>query len=79
MKKSGQHILIVDDELEIRKIIQEILDDEGFSTATAASAEEARRSIKKRTPDLVFLEHVVGAWRSRRPYLARCDRGIQLL
>ena len=56
MKKSEQHILIVDDELEIRKIIQEILDDEGFSTATAASAEEARRSIEKRTPDLVFLD-----------------------
>ena len=56
MKKSEQHILIVDDELEIRKIIQEILDDEGFSTATAASAEEARRSIEKRIPDLVFLD-----------------------
>jgi DNA-binding NtrC family response regulator len=56
VNKSEQHILIVDDEFEIRKIIQEILDDEGFSTATAASAEEARASIKKRTPDLVFLD-----------------------
>ena len=56
MNKSEQHILIVDDEFEIRKIIQEILDDEGFSTATAPSAEEARASIKKRIQDLVFLD-----------------------
>ena len=43
MSKSKQHILIVDDELEIRKIIQEILNDEGYSTATASSADEARK------------------------------------
>ena len=58
MKKSEQHILIVDDELEIRKIIQEILDDEGFSTATAASAEEARRSIKKKNSRPCFSGHM---------------------
>ncbi len=52
----SKHILIVDDELEIRKIIQEILDDEGYSTSTASSAEEARRKAKNKKPDLVFLD-----------------------
>ncbi|MDB3990291.1 response regulator [Gammaproteobacteria bacterium] len=56
MSKAKQHILIVDDELEIRKIIQEILNDEGYSTATASSANEARKQVNKKKPDLVFLD-----------------------
>jgi Response regulator containing CheY-like receiver, AAA-type ATPase, and DNA-binding domains len=48
--------LIVDDELEIRKIIQEILNDEGYSTSTASSAEEARIEANNKKPDLVFLD-----------------------
>ena len=51
-----KHILIVDDELEIRKIIQEILKDEGYSTSTASSAKEARAEAKNKKPDLVFLD-----------------------
>ena len=51
-----KHILIVDDEFEIRKIIQEILNDEGYSTSTAPSAEEARIEANNKRPDLVFLD-----------------------
>ena len=53
---TAKHILIVDDELEIRKIIQEILNDEGYSTSSASSAEEARVEVNKKKPDLVFLD-----------------------
>ncbi|MDC0223078.1 response regulator [Gammaproteobacteria bacterium] len=56
MSKANQHILIVDDELEIRKIIQEILNDEGYSTAIASSADEARKQANKKKPDLVLLD-----------------------
>ena len=56
MSKTKQHILIVDDELEIRKVIQEILNDEGYSTAIASSADEARKQANKKKPDLVFLD-----------------------
>jgi DNA-binding NtrC family response regulator len=56
VSKTKQHILIVDDELEIRKIIQEILNDEGYSTATASSADEARKQTNEKKPDLVFLD-----------------------
>ena len=56
MSKTKQHILVVDDELEIRKIIQEILSDEGYSTATASSADDARKQAKEKKPDLVFLD-----------------------
>ena len=51
-----KHILIVDDELEIRKIIQEILNDEGYSTSIVSSAEEARIEANNKKPDLVFLD-----------------------
>ena len=51
-----KHILIVDDEPEIRKIIQEILIDEGYSTSTASSAVEARNMANNKKPDLVFLD-----------------------
>ncbi|MFL2547647.1 MAG: sigma-54-dependent Fis family transcriptional regulator [Gammaproteobacteria bacterium] len=56
MSKKKQHILIVDDELEIRKIIQEILNDEGYSTAIASSADEARKQVSNKKPDLVLLD-----------------------
>ena len=52
----AKHILIVDDELEIRKIILEILNDEGYSTSIASSAEEARIEANNKKPDLVFLD-----------------------
>ena len=52
----AKHILIVDDELEIRKIIQEILNDEGYSTSSAASVEEAKIQVNNKKPDLVFLD-----------------------
>ena len=56
MSNIKQHILIVDDELEIRRIIQQILNDEGYSTAVASSAEKARKQANKKKPDLVFLD-----------------------
>ena len=55
MSKTKQHILIVDDELEIRIIIQEILNDEGDSTAIASSADEARKQANKKSQTLFFL------------------------
>lgn len=35
-------ILIVDDELGIREVLQETLEDEGYTVALACNAEEAR-------------------------------------
>ncbi len=46
-------ILIVDDEEDIRNLIQGILEDEGYETRVAASAFEAYRAINERTPSLV--------------------------
>ncbi|MHB8453290.1 MAG: sigma-54-dependent transcriptional regulator [Acidiferrobacterales bacterium] len=49
-------VLIVDDEPEIRHLVQEILEDENYQAVTAANAEAAREAVKKRRPDLVLLD-----------------------
>lgn len=49
-------ILIVDDESDIRKLIQGILEDEGFATRGADGAESAYAAMSKKTPDLVILD-----------------------
>ncbi|CAI8286417.1 MAG: sigma-54-dependent Fis family transcriptional regulator [Hyphomonadaceae bacterium] len=49
-------ILIVDDEPDIRELIAGVLEDEGFSTRTAATAEKALSEVGNRVPSLVVLD-----------------------
>ncbi|OFW83631.1 MAG: sigma-54-dependent Fis family transcriptional regulator [Alphaproteobacteria bacterium GWF2_58_20] len=49
-------ILIVDDEKDIRDLIAGILEDEGYTTRQAGSADEALETISKRPPQLVVLD-----------------------
>ena len=56
MKKNNKLIMIVDDEKEIRGIINDILIEEGYKSVVASSAEEARQLLTRHTPDLVFLD-----------------------
>lgn len=49
-------ILIVDDESDIREIIQGILEDEGYVTRQAANAQQAYKTIEERRPDLMILD-----------------------
>ena len=53
---SKRHILVVDDEPDIRNLVQEILEDEGFSVTVAENATIARQSITKTRPDLILLD-----------------------
>ncbi|MBI2802810.1 MAG: sigma-54-dependent Fis family transcriptional regulator [Gammaproteobacteria bacterium] len=53
---SGQTILVVDDEPDIRVLLKEILDDEGFEVTVAENATQAREARRKRRPDLVLLD-----------------------
>lgn len=50
------HVLVVDDEPDIRELVQEILEDEGYEVTTAASADEARAALAERRPDLALLD-----------------------
>lgn len=49
-------ILIVDDELGIREVLQETLEDEGYTVALACNAEEARAMRNKNRPAMVLLD-----------------------
>ena len=49
-------ILIVDDEADIRESLAGVLDDEGYSTRTAASGQEALDAVSEKVPNLVLLD-----------------------
>lgn len=48
--------MVVDDEVGIRELLSEILEDEGHQVALAESAGEARRLRERARPDLVLLD-----------------------
>jgi DNA-binding NtrC family response regulator len=50
------HILVVDDEADIRTLLKEILSEDGYEVDVAANAAQARASRAKQTPDLVLLD-----------------------
>lgn len=49
-------ILVVDDEMGIRELLNEILTDEGHSVVSAQNAQEARTARENLEPDLVLLD-----------------------
>ncbi len=51
-----QHILVVDDEPDIRQILQDILQDEGYSVSVAENADQARLRFREDQPNLVLLD-----------------------
>ncbi len=53
---SNPHVLVVDDEADIRGLIQDILSDEGYGVTVAANAEEARTARTSRRFDLILLD-----------------------
>ncbi len=53
---TAPQILVVDDELDIRSLIEEILTDEGYDVRTAADADEASTIRSDHPPDLVLLD-----------------------
>lgn len=53
---SAPYILVVDDEPDIRTLVQEILEDEDYQVATAENGAAARVALRERRPDLVLLD-----------------------
>jgi len=50
------HILVVDDEPDIRHLLQEILEDEGFDVEVAENGETARQAYRQHQPNLILLD-----------------------
>jgi two-component system, NtrC family, nitrogen regulation response regulator NtrX len=53
---SAPHILVVDDEADIRSTLREVLSDEGFEVEAAADAAQARAARTRSEPDLILLD-----------------------
>ena len=56
MNKNTEHILIVDDEIDICEQISEILKDNHFSTKIVHTSEETIKSINEKSPILIILD-----------------------
>ena len=53
---SEAYILVVDDEPDIRMLLQDVLEDEGYQVALAGSVAEAKAQRRSRRPDLILLD-----------------------
>ena len=53
-------ILIVDDEINVRKLYSEELEGEGYETVSAGTVAEALESVEKESPDLMILDMKLG-------------------
>lgn len=56
MSKQAPYILVVDDEQDIRQLVSEILEDEGYEVAMAENATEAKALKIQRQPNLILLD-----------------------
>lgn len=56
MTAHTQRILVVDDEPDIRRLVCEILEDEGYKVTAAENASVARELKKAKEPDLILLD-----------------------
>ena len=56
MNNQAPYILVVDDEQDIRQLVSEILEDEGYEVAMAENAAEAKRLKSQRPPHLILLD-----------------------
>src|SRR5512132_2769079 len=50
------HILLVEDDRDCREVLQELLEQEGYSVVSAAGAEEARNLLEGMRPAMVLLD-----------------------
>ncbi|MFW2830181.1 sigma-54-dependent transcriptional regulator [Sphingomonas sp. ID0503] len=49
-------VLIVDDERDIRELVAGVLEDEGYTTRTAANSDETLAALSERRPSLLLLD-----------------------
>ncbi|MFA9445724.1 response regulator [Egicoccus sp. AB-alg6-2] len=52
----GAHLLVVDDEPELTRLVRRNLEQAGFTVRTAADGEEAVELLRQRRPDLLLLD-----------------------
>lgn len=56
MSDHKQHILVVEDDYSIRRLIEDVLSERGYSVAVAESGDVAMLQMREHRPDLVLLD-----------------------
>lgn len=56
MENSHFHILVCDDELDVREMVQEYLSKRGFKVSMASSSDELRAALSVNSIDLIILD-----------------------
>jgi DNA-binding response OmpR family regulator len=54
--RQQRHVLVVDDDADIRDLVSMALSNAGYAVSTAANGPEALAAIDRRLPDLVVLD-----------------------
>lgn len=49
-------VLVVDDQPGVRRLLQEVLEEEGFEVRLAECGEAALRQVRGKTPDLILMD-----------------------
>lgn len=52
----SEHVLVVDDDPNIRALVTEVLELEGYETETAANGEEALQAVGRERPAVMLLD-----------------------
>jgi chemotaxis protein histidine kinase CheA/ActR/RegA family two-component response regulator len=53
---SAPHIMIVDDSLSVRKVLSQLIEDQGFKTMLAKDGLEAVEQVSQRKPDVMLVD-----------------------
>ena len=56
MEKTKKKVLVVEDNLNLRKLIVEKLEQEGFATFVSETAEHGMQVVKEKRPNLILLD-----------------------
>jgi DNA-binding NtrC family response regulator len=68
MERSGEHLLIVEDDPEMRDLLRKVLDKEGYRVSVSGDGHQALIALDRETFDLVVTD-----------MLMPCDGGLELL
>lgn len=52
----AEHVLVIDDEIQIRRALRTILETRGYEVTSAETGAEAIAELTQRTPDLIILD-----------------------
>ena len=52
----SSEILIIDDNVDIRNILKDLIDEAGFKTRVAANYNQALKEIDKKLPDVAIID-----------------------